>query len=484
MIDRTLRPHILLRAACALGLALAISLGNFAHAASSAEFPETALDRYVKKPDPSYTYTVVKTIEDSDFTTYILNMTSQTWRKAEEVDRNVWQHDLIIVRPKEVKTHTALLYIDGGKNDGKVPEAASPLLTQIALATKGVVFNLRQIPNEPLTFTEDGQKRTEDAIIAFTWKKFMETGDEEWPLRLPMTKAGVRALDTVQDFLKKPEGGSVDIQDFVVCGGSKRGWTTWTVAAVDKRVKAIAPAVIDVLNVVPSFKHHYATYGFWAPAVGDYVKEGIMDWMGSKEYEALLGIEDPFTYRERLTMPKVMLNASGDQFFLPDSSQFYFDRLSGPKYLRYVPNADHGLDDTDAPATLLSFYAAAAYDQPLPRFTWDFPGKGKFRVSVEDKPIEVKLWQATNPDARDFRVETLGKVWTSTTLEAGENGIYSASLNKPEKGWTAGFVELTFPGPFDVPHKFTTPVRVVPDTTPHRYELPAEPKKGFLSKDK
>jgi len=472
------------RAALLLGCAVAFALGANAHAASPAEYPETALDRYVKKPDPSYAYSLVKQIDADAFTTYILSMTSQTWRKAEEVDRNVWQHDLVIVCPKEVKTHTALFYIDGGSNNGKVPEGASPMLAQIALSTNGVVFNLRHVPNEPLTFTEDGQKRTEDGIIAFTWKKFMETGDEEWPLRLPMTKAAVRAMDTVQDFLKKPDGGAIEIKDFVVCGGSKRGWTTWTTAAVDKRVKAIAPAVIDVLNVVPSFKHHYATYGFWAPAVDDYVKEGIMDWMGSKEYEALLKIEDPYSYRERLTMPKVMLNASGDQFFLPDSSQFYFDRLSGPKYLRYVPNADHGLDDTDAPSTLLSFYAAAAYDKPLPRFTWDFPTKGKFRVSCDDKPIEVKLWQATNPDARDFRVETLGKVWTETKLEPGDNGLYTAELSKPEKGWTAGFIELTFPGPFDVPHKFTTPVRVVPDVTPHRYELPAEKKKGFLSKDK
>ena len=484
MSNLLLRASHLQRAALLLACTIAFALGVPAHAANPVEYPETALDRYVKKPDPSYAYTLVKTIEEVDFTTYILNMTSQTWRKPEEVDRNVWQHDLIIVRPKEVQTHTALLYIDGGSNSGKVPEGASPMLAQIALTTKGVVFNLRQVPNEPLTFTEDGQKRTEDGIIAFTWKKYMETGDEEWPLRLPRTKAAVRAMDTVQDFLKKPEGGAVDIQDFVVCGGSKRGWTTWTTAAVDKRVKAIAPAVIDVLNVVESFKHHYSAYGFWAPSVDDYVKEGIMDWMGAKEYDALLRIEDPYSYRERLTMPKVMLNASGDQFFLPDSSQFYFDRLSGPKYLRYVPNADHGLDDTDAPSTLLSFYAAAAYDKPLPRFTWDFPDKGSFRLSCEDKPIEVKLWQATNPDARDFRVETLGKVWTETTLEPGDNGTYKASIVEPEKGWTAAFIEITFPGPFDVPHKFTTPVRVVPDVTPHRYDMPAVPKKGFLSKEK
>ena len=76
-----------------------------------------------------------------------------------------------------------------------------------------------------------------------------------------MTKAGVRAMDTITDFLAKPESGSVTVDKFVVAGASKRGWTTWSVAAVDKRVVAIVPIVIDMLNVVPSFKHHYRAYG-------------------------------------------------------------------------------------------------------------------------------------------------------------------------------------------------------------------------------
>ena len=42
-------------------------------------------------------------------------------------------------------------------------------------------------------------------------------------------------------------------------------------------------------------------------------------------------------------MPKFMVYAAGDQFFLPDSSRFYFDDLKGEKYLRYVPNTDHSL---------------------------------------------------------------------------------------------------------------------------------------------
>lgn len=38
-----------------------------------------------------------------------------------------------------------------------------------------------------------------------------------------------------------------DLKNFVVGGASKRGWTTWTTAAVDDRVVAIVPVVIDLL---------------------------------------------------------------------------------------------------------------------------------------------------------------------------------------------------------------------------------------------
>ena len=98
--------------------------------------------------------------------------------------------------------------------------------------------------------------RTEDALIAYTWDKFLRTGDSRWPARLPMTKAAVRAMDTVTAFCGSPEGGKIKVDGFVVAGGSKRGWTTWTTAAVDKRVVAIIPCVIDLLNIEPSMLHH------------------------------------------------------------------------------------------------------------------------------------------------------------------------------------------------------------------------------------
>ena len=55
-----------------------------------------------------------------------------------------------------------------------------------------------------------------------------------------------------------------------------------------------------------------------------------------------------------------MINSAGDQYFLPDSSKFYFDALEGEKYLRYVPNADHSLKGSDAGEGAFAFYEAIA----------------------------------------------------------------------------------------------------------------------------
>ena len=69
-------------------------------------------------------------------------------------------------------------------------------------------------------------------------------------------------------------------------------------------------------------------------------------------------------YLDRLTLPKYVVNAAGDQFFTPDSSRFYFDDLKGPKYLRYVPNGDHSLRGTDAADGIL--LASEHYDSSDP----------------------------------------------------------------------------------------------------------------------
>jgi PhoPQ-activated pathogenicity-related protein len=97
-------------------------------------------------------------------------------------------------------------------------------------------------------------------------------------------------------------------------------------------------------------------------------------------------------------------------------------------------------------------------------------------VKAKDKPSAVKLWHATNPEARDFRVDTIGKAWKSEPLSDQGDGTYIGKVSKPEKGWTAFMVELTYPNGGSPAFKFTTQVKVVPDVLPHKYISPKPPK--------
>lgn len=439
---------------------------------------ETALDRYVAQPDTSFSWKKVSELSDPRGTAYLLDLVSQTWLTPAEVDRPQWRHSLTVIKPANLAHSTALLFISGGANLAASPPRPSRQLIEIATATRSVVVELRMVPNQPLTFHGDGKPRTEDDLIAYTWDQFLRTGDERWPARLPMTKAAVRAMDATTAFLASPEGGEAKVDTFVLTGASKRGWTAWTTAAVDRRVVALAPIVIDVLNIESSMDHHVRAYGFYSPAVGDYVRHRIMDWKGTPELKALYAIEDPFSYRERLTMPKLLINACGDQFFLPDSSQFYFGALPGEKFLRYIPNTDHSMRNTDAYQTLGAWHHVILNRTPLPQFSWQRAADGTLTVTAKTKPTAALLWQATNPKARDFRLETLGPVWTSTPLTA-DGDTFTAKTVAPSAGWTASFIELTFDVGASDPLKLTTDIAVTPDRLP--FPAPkVETPKGFL----
>ncbi len=430
---------------------------------------DKALERYVQAPDPAYAYRLARTLEGDGYRAHVLEMTSQSWRTPEEVDRTVWKHYLTVIVPRTVRHGTALLYISGGRSNSPAPEEANPVIARIATATGTVGVYLQQVPNQPLTFPGDGVPRREDALLAYAWDRFLRSGDATWLPRLPMTKAVVRAMDTVVDFCATPEGGAHSIESFVVAGSSKRGWTTWTTAVVDPRVVAIVPMVIDLLNVEASFRHHHRAYGFWSPAIDDYVALHIPDWFGTPQFRQLARIEDPYSYRHRLTMPKLIVNATGDPLFLPDSSRFYFDGLKGEKHLRYVPNADHSLDGTDAFDSLLAFFREIVEGTPRPQLTWRFQGQTAIRARTgkERRPSQVRLWKASNPDARDFRLQTIGAAWTSSLVEPGADGVYVGRVEKPAQGWTAFFLEMTYPGAGEESLKLTTAVRVVPDILPH-----------------
>ena len=427
------------------------------------------LDEYIARPDPNYAWKAVRADRSAKGSFSVLYLASQAWRTGKDVSPILWRHWLEVYVPAEVDHDLALLEISGGRSDAPPPAAPNDVLAETAVRLRAVTARVGNVPNQPLAFLSDPQMRPrhEDQILAFAWARSLETGDPEWLTQLAMAKSAARAMDAVSEYCATGLPTAVPVKRFLLTGGSKRGWTSWLAAAADPRVAGVAPKVIDLLNLEPSFRHHRAAYGRYADAVQDYVREGVMERMGEPELVASQAILDPWAYRDRLTMPKLIINSTGDQFFLPDSWRFYWNDLAGPKYLRYVPNTDHGLDRT-ASHTVRSFFATLLQGTRMPSYTWEEAAPGRIRVHAADAPRKVLAWRAVNPNARDFMLKAIGPAWKAEELKPRSPGDYEAVVPKPEKGWAALLVELHFPDPAGGtdPLVLTSGVSVVPDTLP------------------
>lgn len=434
-----------------------------------------ALDAYIAKPDPSFTWRNVGLCQGVGYRCAVLELTSQTWAAPKDVDAKVWKHWMTVIIPDKVSHTEAFLYITGGNKGDPAPTAATERFAKLATDTNSVVVELDDVPNQPLTFADDPthKARVEDEIIAYLQARYVKTGDPDQLLRLPMVKSGTAAMTAVQEFIASESDGKLKIDGFVVAGGSKRGWTTWLVGAVDKRVVGIIPIVINVLSVNDTAIHHWRAMGYFSPALQDYVDAGLIPGqIGKPGLDGVNLIEDPLNYQDRATMkiPKYVINAVGDEYFPPDNTRYGYSKVSDPKRLRMIPNSKHSTAGTDIMESITAFHEAVINHRPIPNYSWSVGKDGTLTVKPASMAAEVRLWQATNPKARDFRVDTIGKAFTSEKLSMRADGSYTANVPKPASGYTAWFVEITEPSGGKYPFKFTTEVYVTPDVLPYRWE--------------
>jgi len=403
---------------------------------------ETALQRYLDNGDGISQWEIKESyaVNNSDITAYDLILTSQTWREY------VWKHQLTILVPNKIDHDGALLFITGGSiNDGEPnfkshDDELTVSLGILAAKNNAIVSIIRQTPNQPLF-----DDLTEDELISFTLHNFKNDNDFTWPLLFPMVKTAVKAMDAVQEFSEKEL--SHNLNRFVVSGASKRGWTTWLTGAQDPRVVAIAPMVIDVLNMPVSLDYQVEVWKEYSIQIEDYTKLEIPQTVHSETGAAITQMIDPYSYRQNLTLPKMIFIGTIDEYWPVDAIKNYIDEIPGQNFIHYVPNAGHDLGDkVQALQALSSFVCTTFMNQPYPICKWKISQNGSIiklkTTSTADKLVDAIFWSADSED-RDFRDEE----WTGESLNAKNKENIEVEINYPEKGFKAFYVDLKYTDP-------------------------------------
>ena len=409
--------------------------------------PPDALEEYVRKPDPTYRWEEVDQKRTDGFMIHRISLTSQTWRE------NLWKHDLVVVRPEKVRnTGSAFLFITGDGDGRKQVD----LLKAVAERSGAVCAVITRIPNQPLY-----EGRKEDALIAYTFDQYLRTGDRTWPVLFPMVKSAVRAMDAVQALAQT--NWQQKIETFAVSGASKRGWTTWLTAAMDRRVNAIAPMVIDMLNMKVQAQWAEKVYGKQSEQIKDYTDANLIGKMDDPRMVELRQWVDPYSYRQRYTMPKLLLLGSNDPYWTVDSLRHYWGDLPEPKLVYQTPNAGHDLGGgKDATQTLAAWFQSIADHQPLPHLDWTFKYETEEAIlTIQcDRPMQkLTLWTASSED-RDFRNEK----WEAKTIPLAKPGKKGeARIHKNEMGYQAFLLEGELESSTGHAFKLSTEARVIPD---------------------
>ena len=414
-----------------------LTLGACAGVSLIATLGWADLQKYVDKPEAAFEWKLKNKLdgEQSGDRIYDLQFVSQIWQE------NKWQHQLQVYRPRSVAPNsTIFLWVTGGSAR---PEYVA-MGMELARKIRAPVAFLYHVPNQPLL---EGNLR-EDDLIAETFVRYLKTKDENWPLLFPMVKSVVKAMDVLQAFGKKEWSEPID--QFIVAGASKRGWTTWLTAAVDQRIKAIAPVVIDTLNMRAQMPRQLQAFGGYSSRLTPYSNRGLLPLPETPEGERLLSMVDPWAYRDRLTMPKLIVNGTNDFYWATDALNLYWDGIPADKWVLYVPNAGHNLRRQDRPQPdqlndLINGLAAFSRHQitgtSMPKLSWKHEtvnGNLRLSIAATPAPTGARLWIAQTP-TMDFR--TAG--WSEHKVSLTDGRIV-AEMPPPDKGHLAFFGELDY----------------------------------------
>lgn len=404
--------------------------------AVGAPFSRADLAAYLAKPEPVYRWSEVSRSALGDCEVRLLKLVSQEWQGI------TWDHDVVVIRPSGVP-FTGKLFLMNNGGTAKVKDYAFGAM--LATRIKAPVALLMGIPKQPLF---EGKK--EDALIAETFVRYLETGDASWPLLFPMTKSLVKCMDALQDCFRRE--WQEELKGFIVSGASKRGWTTWLTAASDARVEAIAPMVIDTLNMQEQLPHQVKMFGKVSDSIRDYTERGLVPVPDEEKAKRLWSWVDPFVYREKFTMPKLIVCGTNDPYWSTDALNLYWDGLPARKWISYSPNAGHNLSASGAGGeakgpdrainAVTAFVRHCVTGKSIPALQWQHGEKADgslfLKITADPVPAKVTLWRAES-ETTDFRAAS----WTSREVKSGDVGT-EMNVARPARGHIAYFADAGY----------------------------------------
>lgn len=326
--------------------------------------------------------------EVQNATIYQLLMDSGVW-----VDTQ-WKHNLEIIVPKpQVNSDHIMLFVTGDRSQNEVDQREALDLLPLVQLPIAILYD---VPNQPLF-----ENLREDALIARSFRLFLDSGDKNLPALVPMVRAVRHAMTVLSEFLPPQK----DSYKFVLSGASKRGWTTYLAAAQDNRIVGIIPEAFNMLNIRQQLKTMSEQFQGLSEAISDYTAEGLHNDIDEPRGLELLSIVDPYEQRNRLLQPILCIVGTNDRFWNLNALDFFWEKLPARKNVYFVPNTGHSFPVNADITTLRAAFIRSIIDNTsLPNLTAVWKDNTKsIRVELNsEEGILATLWVAES-DSMDFR---------------------------------------------------------------------------------
>ena len=292
------------------------------------------IDDYVDEVEPAFgweeTGVTFRTILGGH--ARVLNVTSLQFFNetyAQTPGGPIWTHQVVIITPRIVETKDfATVWLGQADilcNDKNVTKEEEDILIadQIAWNTNQITVAVFMDPNCPMVYSDDPsqRKRREDSIVAWSLNEYLKYQDPKMFIIFPMVKAAFQIMKAVQQNLDQT--GEAQIKEWFVSGISKRGWTTWMIAATNcttcVKLAGILPLSPIVPNLLEAFKWQWQSYDGFSFAILDYVEIGLMEQLDNPIFIEGVKLIDPAYFIDQIAkVPVLSIQSSDDEFMMFD----------------------------------------------------------------------------------------------------------------------------------------------------------------------